>query len=142
MQVEYALLAEAATTSIEGRLCIVNGGIEEYAARAVPTFSPMLMLVFKLRIEASECETAHTLHVAFTDGAGQPMRDPYLHQFSTRRHPQYPTHHVYYPGIIQYPLVEFAVEGLYRFTIFVDDTEMKTVEMGVRVVQPQEVAQR
>ncbi len=134
MQVEYALVAEAATTSTDGKLCLLNGGVEEYETQRLPTFSPMLMLVFKLRVEANECETPHRLVVAFTDTAGQPMRDPYRHEFATRRHPQYPTHHVFYPGIIQFPLIEFPAEGLYRFTVEVDAEELKTIEINIRLV--------
>lgn len=129
MEVEYALIADAAQTSPDGKLYVMGGGIDRIFADQYPALHPTMALVVKIRLHPVECDKPHKLAIELWNEDGQQFGPKIEGEFEAKRQPKARS------GSVQMVLnimgLEFPKEGDYEFHISVNGQYLKSLPLYV-----------
>lgn len=136
MQLQYAILADAAQILPDGKFVIMGGGIEYINAPSFPTMNPSLALVVRITVDPQEVGREHQFRLELLKPDGESI--PPLEGSSVFT-PQAPiTSGVVIPlshmFVINLPGVVFPEPGKYMFRMFVDDHEVGEVFLYLQIV--------
>lgn len=135
MKVAYALLANAAEFTPDGKLYLLGGDIDTINASTLPVIYPFMVIVLKFRFSASESLQPRTLRLVPLGPDGQVMRPPMDMPLLPPRASS-PESGL---GIcINLVNADFPVLGEYVFRIEVDGLEVAQLPLRVRLVQPEQ----
>jgi len=135
MNVEYALLADAAQTSLDGKLYVLGGGIDRIFAEKFPATHPYLSLVLKMELHPAECEREHELEVELWNPDGNPVGGKLSGTFSADR--QAGGRPSFVQLVLNLQSATFEVPGDYAFQIVVDKQLVKSLRLTLEQTLPQ-----
>jgi hypothetical protein len=128
MQVEIAVLADAANISREGKLNIC-GVFQHIYGQAVPIGWPMMSLVLQLRLLPEETGKRHTLIIRLNGPDGKLVQQFPDAQFEAPADPG--SRKVTVPLTANFAGLVFPGFGLYGFELVVDGKSLSTIELEV-----------
>src|SRR5262245_50313329 len=76
MRLDTCLLADAATTTPDGKVFIHGGGITRLTPPTLPWTHPMLALVLRFELEEDDPGTSHQISLGLNSPAGEEMLTP------------------------------------------------------------------
>jgi hypothetical protein len=127
MHVKFALLADGANLSREGKLNIL-GTFDTIYARTFPTAHPHMQLVLRLEAAPEEAGSNRTLEVRLLDGSGRVL----AHAPGTLAvQPQETGEAIRLDRIFTFTTVVFEAPGRYSFAVVVDGKTDATVPLRV-----------
>lgn len=137
MKLAYAMLADSAQFTPDGRLWVLGGDIDTLYVPAIPAKQPLLTLVFKVLFAPEECEREHTLRVDVTSPDGTLVKSGESLSFVPHVSPDRPDEDVGVgvPVLIQNQ--EFQTLGQYVYHILVDDQELAELPLRISPVPAQ-----
>ncbi len=135
MEVDVAVLADAAHVSPDGKLNI-TGVFRTLHSASAPIPWPPCVLVLELLLRGDEAARPHTLRISLVGPEEQTLREfpPITFGGNTGPAAEYPNSHSAVAVPLTFNLVNLVVPsfGLYRFDLRVDDDEVVTVEAEAR----------
>ena len=136
MDVEFALLADAAQSSPDGKLHVLGGGISEIFAPTFPATHPVLAFVLNLRLHPLECNQSHRLHIQLWDADGRSLQPDIAMEFDIPRNPRHRTRDVFAQLVLNIVGLQLPQPGDYDFHVVVDGRHLKTLPLYVQQGQP------
>jgi len=138
MQLLFAILADAATVARDGRLSILNGDLGAIEATAFPAVHPYFSLVAKLRATQEDGATGHVFRAELIGPNGTQLVKPASGMLPFQVTLEDEDKGTFTAGIaISFPLLVFPTPGKYTFHLFVDDLELGTVPLLLRLIPAQ-----
>jgi hypothetical protein len=134
LEIDFALLADAADASVAGKLFIMGGGISEIAATNFPATHPTMVLVLKLKLHPSECDRPHTLEIKFWDADGKRLQPEISGQFAAQRDSEQPARPVFVQLLFNILGLQLPAPGDYEFHIVVDGHYLRSLPLHVKKV--------
>jgi hypothetical protein len=134
MKVEFALLADAVAWTVDGKLSMVNGGIEDYSASIWPAVAPMIYLVVRLRYDALDEMGAHTYRIELWNEDGAKMGSWGTNPYTPTPIAYDPTRYNSNTIAVPFPMLTFPKPGRYGFYVFEGDEEVVSVPLYMREV--------
>lgn len=128
MQVEIAVLADAANISREGKLNIC-GVFQNIFGQSVPIGWPIMTLVLQIRLEPGEAGRPHGLTIRLNGPDGKLLQQFPDAQFEAPADPG--ARKVTVPLTINFAGMVFPAFGVYGFELVVDGKTLSTVELEV-----------
>ena len=135
MQVEIAVLADAANISREGKLNIC-GIFQHVFGQSLPIGWPMMTLVLQLRLAPEEAGQRHTLSIRLNAPQGNVLQQFPDAQFEAPADPG--ARKVIIPLTVNFAGLAFPAFGQYGFEILVNGVSLTTVELEVGQIPPQQ----
>lgn len=142
MEIELALLADAASTPPDGKLYILGGAFEELRATTFPVTHPAMSLVLRLKLHPTECDREHRLTIELWDTEGQRIGPQLAGPFRAQRRQDYPGRHSYVSLVFNLLGLQFAAPGEYNFHISVNGQHMRTVSLHLVKIETLELPSR
>jgi Family of unknown function (DUF6941) len=127
MEVEFAFLADAAQVSPDGKLYVLGAGVDRLMAAQFPAVHPLLTLVVKLKLHATECERPHQVEVELWDPDGQTIGAKVETGFSAPRQPG--SRPAFAQIVLSMVQLQFEQPGDYAFQVLVDGQHYKSVPL-------------
>ena len=122
MKLAYAMLADAAQTTPDGKVSIIGGDFDTIYSTNFPALHPVLTLVIRVDFERPEANREHRLRISISGPLGG-------HVIATDPRPFTPTVPEGYRGghvktffVVSVNGLVFEQQGTYRIRITVDDT--------------------
>ena len=117
MEIAFAVLADSANVSVEGKLNVL-GTFDTIPATEFPFFAPTVVFAFRVRVEYEDQQRVYRLKVELVDVDGQ-------HLWSAGADmevgPIEPGQFSHTNQIIIFPRLRFETPGRYRFRVRFDD---------------------
>jgi hypothetical protein len=136
MNLEFAILADAAVTTSDGRFSILNGDLGLIEAPSFPTVHPFFAMVVKLSANSDEARSEHKFRAELRGPDGVSIVHPATGTITLRSN-DWDVEDYSAGFVISFPLVVFPQEGKYVFHLFVDDIEIKkTVPLHLKRLTP------
>lgn len=137
MKLAYAMLADSAQFTPDGRLWMLGGDIDTIYARTLPARHPVLTVVFKVLFTPEECEKEHTVRITLTNPEGATITPDEALSFVPHASPERPGEDVGVglPAVILGP--EFHLLGTHVCHIWVDDQEVSQLPLRIVPAPPQ-----
>lgn len=135
MQVEIAVLADAANISREGKLNIC-GVFQHIFGQSVPIGWPIMSLVLQLQLAPEEAGRPHSLTIRLSGPDGKILQQFPEAQFEAPADPG--ARKVTVPLTINFAGLVFPAFGIYGFELVVDGKSLTTVELEVGQVPMQQ----
>ena|ERR1035437_2221363 len=132
MKINYALLADLAQATPDGKVNILGGGIDQLMAPEFPIVQPVLTLVARIEVAASECDKDHRFQVLFWDQDGNQLPPTVDGHFTAQRNPVNPAGISNIQLAIMMSQVAIPRAGDYSFRIMLDDREEANLPLLVR----------
>jgi hypothetical protein len=127
MDVQVAVLADAANISAQGKLNIL-GAFERIVAQGFPALHPSMALVLRLKLGYEDGRGLHTLRVTFRDEDGREggtaTADVQVGEIP-------PGGFISTNQILNFAAVQFAKAGHYVFEVFWDEASKARVDLLV-----------
>lgn len=130
MEVTFAVLADYANVSREGKLNVM-GIFDRIFARQLPSRFPPMQLVVRLEARPQDIDTEHAIRIQLTDPDGAALFD--INGTFTPRNPE-PEQPVSVNHVIRLADLPLQRTGLHNVIVWVD-SERKT-EVPLRVDEP------
>jgi len=134
MELEFALLADAAASPPDGKLYILGGGFDQIRAQQFPATHGSIALVVKLRLHPTECNRQHTLEIELWDPDGNQAGPAISGEFSAQRNPDSPTRSSYVQLVFNIIGLQFPSAGEYEFHIIVNEQHLKTIPLSITAI--------
>lgn len=130
MELDFAVLAEAATTTIDGKLNLLGCGYDIFVSPDVPFEVPRVILAMRFLIRPAETNRPYDVEVRLVDGDGRDVFPPIANRVESR------------PGrldgaLVPLPLVlemgplRFLKHGPYSFDVRVEGRVVKSVPLYI-----------
>ncbi len=131
--VPLALLADHAVANTEDRkLYVLGGGLRSMSFFGFPASMPHLALALGLEFAADELRAEpHTLRVAASGPGPEPIVKPLAASFTVPRDPLQPDRSIYFHFVYDMESITFPAEGLYVFSVIIDDELVTEVPLRV-----------
>lgn len=130
MDVSFAVLADYANVSREGKLNVM-GIFDRVFARQLPSRFPPMQLVVRLEAQAAEIDTEHTIRIQLADPEGTALFD--INGTFTPRSSE-PDRAVSVNHVIHLADLPLQRTGLHNVIVWVDDERKR--EVPLRVDEP------
>ncbi|MBA3484259.1 MAG: hypothetical protein H0T51_20855 [Pirellulales bacterium] len=139
MELDFALLAEAADTSIDGKLHMLGGGFDGVAIPHIDYTAPPMAIIARFSVDATEFETEHTLgfRLIRPDGAEKWIVEDAKLQFARPLEEWRRSQTV---AIVR-AAMKFEQIGKYEIHVYGDGVHLKTLDMHVAIVGNSEKAE-
>ena len=128
MQIEFAMLADAAAAPPDGKLYIHGGAFDTISSPQFPCAHPSLTLVIRLVGPRSEAHVSHEVMIRLRDGEGNEVI-PSLNATVQPQQVVAMTPNVNYTVVLAINSLTFSRAGEHRFDIFIDGQHLKTVPL-------------
>jgi hypothetical protein len=137
MKLAYAMLADSAQFTPDGRLWMLGGDIDTLYVRSLPAKHPVLTVVFKVLFAPEEWEQEHKVRIAITNPQDATITPNDFLSFVTHESPDRLGEDVGVgvPVLIQNQ--EFQMTGLHLCHIWVDDQELAQLPLRIVSAPPQ-----
>jgi uncharacterized protein DUF6941 len=129
MKLAYALLADAAQNSPDGKISMLGGDFDTIYAQKFPTQHASLALVMRFDVEKQECGLEHQLRVAISGPLNAQVVAPLVSSFVPQANPVYQNRLVKAFITMTIQNLAFESEGVYNFNITVDGRSMGKVTL-------------
>jgi len=129
MKLAYAVLADAAQVTPDGKTSMLGGDFDTIFALRFPAQHPSLALVMRFDVEKQECGLEHQLRIAVTGPLNTQVAGPIISDFIPRANPAYPNRLVKALMVATFHNLEFASQGTYNVNITVDGRSMGKVTL-------------
>jgi hypothetical protein len=140
MELIYAIPADAAQASPNGKFSLLGGGIDNIHALTFPALQTGLALVVRLRVLASEAEQNHTFGVAVIGPKDFCVTSGDIAEF-TPTSPRGASDHPFTVNLIlNMQFLVFPEPGTYHFHLSVDSQEVGTFSLDVQKIDSGEVS--
>jgi hypothetical protein len=141
MRLDTCLLADAATTTPDGKMFIHGGGITRLTPPTLPWTHPTLTLVLRFELEAEDVGVAHEILLGLESPAGEAMLTP----APTIKVPgaaarAIPGEESYLQTVFQIAGIPIATDGIYRLSVALDGEPLRV--LPIAVISPNAVADR
>jgi hypothetical protein len=135
MRLDTCLLADAATTTPDGKVFIHGGGITRLTPPALPWTHPMLALVLRFQLDDGDPGTSHKITLGLTSPAGEEMLRP-APELDVRTTPTraVPGEESYLQTTLQFGGIPIATAGIYRLGVQLDGEPLR--ELPIAVIAP------
>lgn len=134
MQVDFAFLADAATSQPDGKISALGIGFADIGTTELPaTYGPM-SLVVRLNVHHTECDRDHTLEIQGVDADGNQVFGTLSMPFRKERFAADPTREQYVTLILNLPSITFPRKGDYAFNIVVDGNHQRGVSVRLWMI--------
>lgn len=130
MDITFAVLADYANVSREGKLNVM-GIFDRVFARQVPSRFPPMQLVIRLEAQPEELGREHALRIQLSDPEGAALFD--INGSFTPRGPD-PTHAVSVNHVVGLADLPLQRTGVHTISIWIDDEQKR--EVVLRVDEP------
>lgn len=131
MRIAYALLADAAQVSSDGKVSLLGGDVRTITAESVPVEQAVLAIVFRIVIEANDPQDSE-LEVKLEDSHEQKIA-PIFKQRLVVGDEDADALDASIPAVLTYTGLKFDTFGTYRFVLRVDGKILAQVPL--RVIQ-------
>jgi len=131
MQLAYAILADAAEISANGKISMLGGEVTEITAPVFPAFPIHLAFIVKLLLQPEDSQKEHLLQIKVASSAPSLQPDvemPFMPQDTGERPLKFLI-------VIQSPITVFPQPGVYEFRFLVDG-----MDLGSTVVRLKEAS--
>jgi hypothetical protein len=131
MRLAYALLANSAEFTPDGKLYILGGDIDTLYVRELPATQPVLTLAMKLLVPPTECDVEHRLQVSLIDpdeDVGATSTDV---TFTPRTQAGHEGRDVGVGLSFLFQQQQFTQAGEYIYRILVDDKEQGSLPLRI-----------
>jgi hypothetical protein len=136
MQLGYAILAAAAYQEADGRLFVMNGGLDGLMVNKVPGAIPSsLYFAFRVNFTQEECGREHEFVIEFAAPSGAVIFNSASRV--TPAPPNPPGRHGKVGALIQFLPTTFTEAGLYTLRLTVDGRELSTTDVVVATPEAQ-----
>lgn len=135
MKLAYALLADAAQTTPDGKISMLGGDFDSIFAQTFPARHSSLTLVMRFDVEKEECGLEHQFRVAISGPLNTPVVAPLTGAFVPQASPVYLNRPVKAFVTMMLQNLTFESQGTYNFNITVDGRSMGKVTLYL-VQQP------
>jgi hypothetical protein len=129
MQLAYAMLADVAQSTPDGKISIIGGDIDTINATAFPTVLGNLAIIIRLNMDLAECDSKHTLRVTILGPLGNTIGPPFSNDFTPQVPPKYQENQVRAIFVINIQGMMFETEGRHRFAINVDGKKLGEISI-------------
>ena len=133
MDLDYALLAQNAEFTPDGRLHVFGGSVEHYAAAGFPSTGASLVLVLRLLARGNEHVSEHTLNLELRGPDGKPVNKPRPVKFRFNPPQDDPPRRGSYFAVIGLQEAVFPAPGEYQLRISVDDQRVKSLPLTIHL---------
>jgi hypothetical protein len=131
MRLFYAITADAAQFTPDGRLWVLGGDFDTIYSPQFPAVHSAMTLAVKLLATPRESEREHQLRVELVDADGQPFQEPFVLPFTPHINAAYPHREVGIGLTLNYQNLRFDRPGDFGFHILVDGLEIGTLPLYV-----------
>lgn len=130
MELDFAVLAEAATTSSDGKMSMLGCGYDIFVSETVPFEVRRISLAMRFLIHPAEVGVRHRFEVRLIDGDAHPIIPTHIGLLEA------PAGRlsgviVPYPLVMEFANVAFARHGPYSFEIYIGEHLVKSVPIYV-----------
>jgi hypothetical protein len=115
MRVKYAFFVDAAKVNQQDRFDVLGMGVDGVNTNSIPVMLPTLALIARIDYEPSEIGKNLELVIDCIQPDGSKRPNPVTSPMTPAKHPWFPGQAAYGALMIDMPLSEFAIPGLYRF---------------------------
>jgi hypothetical protein len=129
MKIAYAILADAAQATPDGKISMLGGDFEVIYALRFPVIHPYLSLVIRLDVEREECGREHRVRVSVLGPLSRTVAPPQTVRFTPQYNPESPEGKVRTFLVINFQGLEFPTSGTYQFPLVVDDNVREAVKV-------------
>ena len=129
MQLAFAVLADFAEITSEGKIAMLGGDFDTIKSPAFPSIHPRLSLVVKLNVEPAEYDKEHQLLVEVLDPQGTSILPAITSVFTPRVGPGGPDRPLKYSFVLNFHLFMLSTSGKYLFRLFVDSKEIGAIPL-------------
>jgi hypothetical protein len=130
MQLAFALLADLAEITSEGKIAMLGGDIDTIKTQMFPAVHPRLSLVVKLNVKPAECNREHQFQVEVLNPAGE-LITPEIKSAFIPRPGEDKDRPLKYIFVLSFPLLLLSTSGTYIFRLLVNDEELGTLPLYV-----------
>lgn len=131
MRVAYALLANAAEFSSDGKLYVLGGDFDTITFPSFPTSYPSIAMALKLELSEAEVNDRHELSITLESDDGISILPPTEGEFALRGEIKRSGRAIVAGTAFNFYNIPFAREGEYTWHIFINGEEMKTILLYV-----------
>jgi len=126
MQLQFAILADAAQVLPGGKFVIMGGGVQVLNAPSFPAMNPALALIVRLSVNSEEVEQQHMLRLELLSPDGTNLFSEIEDKPIAAQRQQTPAVDIppAYTVVINLPALVFPTEGKYQLRLFVDGQEL------------------
>jgi hypothetical protein len=145
-KIPLALIADHAVANTEDRkLYVMGGGIRSIGCITYPTTIPRLALALGFEFSGSELRPEpHHLRIEASGPSDEAFAQPLTASFTVPADPSRPDRPIYFHFVYNMENVTFQSDGMYRFSIFINDEGIGEVPLRIDTepVIPPEVEAR
>lgn len=140
MELAFALFADAAQVTSDGKITILGGGFDSIRATRFPALHPAMSLVVRLNLTLAECERTHSLRIELVGPLGQVVFPPAITQFTPTRPPAGREDDANFTVVANMPNLLFEMPGTYRLHLTVDGERTWTYRLHLEQVRAEPVS--
>ncbi len=137
MKLGFALLADFAEVTAEGKLTILGGDIDAIFSTSYPAVHERLTLVIKLYFDRAETGRSHALRLEIMHPQDTPLIEPVVIPFV----PQIPEseytdtpQQIKYVLVLGFPQLFFPSDGKYSIRLFIDEEHVDDLPLYARLI--------
>jgi len=135
MKLAFAMLADSASVSADGKLSLQGGDIDAVRSVSFPTLHPTLTLVARLVAEPSDRDKS----LALTITGSTPQGEPWLQATSSPipwKKPDKLGRPAKYNFVVNMPMLVFLTEGRYVIRLLLGSEELASLPLYAERVAP------
>jgi len=138
MKLGYALLADAAQVTPDGKLSMLGGDFDTIFVRSFPAQHSSLALVVKLDAARDDCGREHEMRVTSSGPLNSSFLPAVESRFTPQLNPLFANRPTRVLLVFNFQSLMFPNQGKYQFHITVDGTQLGTVPLELtRIPQPE-----
>ncbi len=123
MKLAYAVLADAAQVTPDGKVSMLGGDFDTIFARTFPAPHALLSLVMRFDVERRECGYEHRLQIMLLGPLNSPVMPAATTAFVPQINPALTDRPVKAFIVVNLQGLVFQTQGTYHFHISVDDVK-------------------
>jgi hypothetical protein len=135
MKLEFAMLADSATTTADNKVDIKGAGVDIVQAPSYPAVHPTITLVGSFVLEGDDDTHPHELRVEGTTPSGEPWIGPVVQRF-TPGMPQPNAERKKFILLLTFTGLVFPVNGQYLVRLFADGAVVSELPVNALVQAP------
>lgn len=140
MRIQFALLADAAQATPDGKFSIIGGGLDTIYAAKFPALHQSISMVIKLDVTKAEIGIEHTLRIELKSPLNATAMPPLVGKFTPQSNKDHPDWAVTAQLAITIAPLILETEGNYTFRLSVDNVEHGKILVRATKLTPDQLA--
>lgn len=135
MKLGFAMLADAAQASQDGKVSIIGGDFDTIYSASFPAMHPVLTLVLRLDFELSESNREHRMNISLTGPLGRHIVATDPRPFTPTTPDGYRREYLKTVFVVSLNGLVFEQQGQYKIRINVDSTTVGELPLYLERLQ-------